>query len=156
MATITAYLQRATTADPGDTVPIPSDLSAVLSGAAPGEITDLGALTILTNHVSSSFVPSNIMALQSLFVSMDDVAPDSVEVVRAWFVAGDQLPMIDVQASFEVAFRQPITDEELDDWQEDNDEFLTDCVSFWWCFGGENEGFDGVLGCEEAGAYLDD
>ena len=48
-----------------------------------------------------------------------------------------------------------MTDDKLSDWEDENDSYLTECVSFWWSFATPGSEWDGVLGdYEEAGTHL--
>lgn len=128
-----AYAESAA-AQPANPASIPPALIDAVAAGRDGF--DAAALAALSAWVGASFVPSNSDELGGLLDSMDDLAPDVVEVTAARLEAGRLLPVIDVQAEFRVPFSQPLDDDDLAEWQEAHDVYLrTDCVSFWWDLG---------------------
>ncbi len=88
---------------------------------------------LLSKHLKANFVPSNICGLDELIVETDDV--EAFEVVATGFYFGErELPSVTAYANYRLTPVGPVDNERLEEWQDEEGEYLTDGVNFFWAF----------------------
>lgn len=144
-----AYIENGSAGNAPETV-LPSEiLKAKTLWDKQGEEAGDKIAALLAKYLSGNFVPGNIPALEGRLASMDDIAATSIEVTGFDF---DILPpRVDVEGIFTLAFREDTNGEDLQEWQEDEEEFLRDCVTFYWTFGDYKKNWDGNITDDEGG-----
>ena len=114
---------------------LPAKLRKALAAAAAGTLDDAGLFRAITPYLRASFVAENIGGIESLFTVTEDLEAVEIEVHKVE-LHDDALPAITASARFIIEEVEVLDDDALMAWQEDND-FLTDAVTFFWQIGDE-------------------
>lgn len=110
-------------------------------------------LELLSRHLKANFVPCDICGLDDLIVETDDV--QAFEVVVTGFYFGEQdLPSVTAYANYRLTTVGPVDNERLEEWQDEEGEYLTDGVNFFWAFEDPKAGWCHVLS-EHEGAGIE-
>lgn len=115
-------------------------------------------LAILSEKVRANFVPSNIPVLDDLMAldEDEDVEAEAVQVIDFQFREGD-LPSVTAYASLLLPLHRSMTQEQVEEWEEEQGEYLTDCVNFFWSFADPDGHWSNVIGDHQgAGVGLAD
>jgi hypothetical protein len=124
------------TADPCPPGLIPAELrQARALWEAQGAEANEAILALLSNLVRANFVPSNIPVLNELMTldENEDVEAEEVRVIDFHF-RDDGLPSVSAYASYMLPLHRTMTQEQIEEWEEEQSEYLTDCVNFFWTF----------------------
>ncbi len=105
-------------------------------------------LALLSGCLTANFVPENISTLDTLIAETEDV--EAVEVVATGFHFHQEvLPSVSAYATYRLTTVGPVDDDRLEEWQDEEGEYLTDCVNFFWAFEDPSEKWSNVLGDHE-------
>ncbi len=109
-------------------------------------------LALLSRCLKANFVPENISRLDELIVETEDV--EAYEVVATDFhFHGGVLPSVSAYANYRLTTVGPVDEERLEEWQDEESEYLTDCVNFFWAFEDPSEEWSNVLGDHEGAGF---
>jgi len=126
---------------------LPAPLRKALAAATAGTLDDDGLIRAITPWLRATFVAENISGIETLFTVTDDLEAIEIEVHSVEHRDG-ALPKITASARFLIEEVEALDDDALLAWQEDND-FLTDAVTFSWRIGEE----DIVIGDHEGAGF---
>lgn len=136
---------------------IPEDIKkAAKLWESKGEAASEEILSLLSKFLTANFVPSNIPSLEELIEETDDIDAENV-MVTGFSFGEEPLPSVDAQATYRLTTSRPLDNDALEEWQDDEGEFLTDCVNFAWSFEDPSGRWSNVLGDHEgAGVEIQD
>lgn len=147
-----ASVKRGTAEDcPAHLIPAELTALAARAGDADAEPEILAALSAM---VTANFIGSNVAPVEDLMAIDPDeeIAATKIEVTGFHF--GDRgLPSITAYAYYILPLHKPMSQEQLEEWEEEQGEFLTDCVNFFWKFEDPEETWSNVIG-EHEGAGM--
>lgn len=154
MSTVFSAYIRCGEADPNCPVEvIPQEIqSAFELWNNKGEAAREEILALLSGWVTANFVPSNIAVLDELITETDDVEAQEVTVSDFRF-SGQTLPAVTATATYRLTTVGLVDDDRLEEWQDEEGEYLTDCVNFFWTFEDPSERWCNVLGNHEGAGF---
>ena len=114
---------------------------------ATDEETGKKILQLLNPYLSANFVPHALDAPESIIETLEDI--DALEVILSGFhYNGDLIPSINATAIFEVTFKSGVTNDDIENWAQENDEDFGFAVNFYWNFDDEEMYLDTHSGIE--------
>ncbi len=148
-----AYIQSGT-ADPNCPAElIPQEVrKAAELWKSRGEEANEEILALLSACLTANFVPENISGLDDLIVETEDVEAYEVVATGFHFTEG-ALPSITAYANYRLTTVGPVDGERLEEWQDEEGEYLTDCVNFFWAFEDPSGKWCNVLGDHEGAGF---
>ncbi len=142
-----AYLKWASAPGPCPDARLPEALASAGRVDGRDEAANEERCALVAPFLEARFLAENVDGLEELLDGApEEIAADRIRVAAVRFEPGANTPKLKVEAFFTLPFAEDVTEDQLDEWEEDHDDPIGDGVVICWTFADLEGGWDGWLG----------